>query len=250
MMVLIATMFFSTFLTLANATGSPTPTPAPTPTTTSGADAAATAAARAKAEADALAQQQQKQKASADATLSSTDTSSSRALALSLFVQPPAFTPPMAQVQCASAHVKQEASSGWIILGGYSSANSTTDSSDCTLLNIRNAMVKECKYASAKQVEDLLVQKHLPKFAPNAQAYTKAAGDPGYVDYTPAQCAVLLTPPAPPPLVMLQDLIPPPAPEKPCPLGLIRNSKGVCYKSAPLCTPRQKLVRECRPVKS
>jgi hypothetical protein len=198
----------------AQATGSPAPAPAPTSaapiTSTSDAAAQAAAAALAGARSDAAGgAAEQQQKAAASSALTSADNSTARALALSFFVQPPAFTPPMAQVQCASASVKQEASSTWIVLGGHSSATSTTDASDCTLLNIRNAMVKECKYASAKLVEDLLVQKHLPKFQPTGQAYTKSQDDPGFVDYTPTQCGVLLAPPPPPPpLVSIEPLLP------------------------------------------
>jgi hypothetical protein len=213
----------------------PKPTPAPTPSTstptpislnsatdtnasaTSGAEAGALAGAAASVSGLSATGTGGTGTGTGTGAASLADNSTTRALALSLFAQPPAFTPPMAQVACASASVKQEASSGWIVLGGYSSAKSHTDSADCTLLNIRNAMVKECKYASAKQVEDLLVRKHLPDFRPNDAAYTKTKDDPGFVDYTPTQCAVLLTPPAPVPVLSIEPLMPPkpPKPTKP-----------------------------------
>jgi len=115
-----------------------------------------------------------------NAAPSITDTSSNSSRAWSLFLPPPVWTPPMAPVQCASANIEQGSTSvGW---SAFSTANARTDSSDCTLIQMRNAKVEACQYASAKQIEDLLVSKYLTKYQPSTVAM---------VDYTDKECAAL-----------------------------------------------------------
>lgn len=126
------------------------------------------------------------------ATLQDSSSFWSQSRALGLTFAPGAFTPPMAPVQCASATITQSARG--LGVGLLSRADSKTDSSDCVLINLRNAMVAACKFESAKQVEDLLVQKHLPKFEPSKITYLKDNNDPGFVDYSPTQCALLTSP--------------------------------------------------------
>jgi hypothetical protein len=134
----------------------------------------------------------------------------SQSRALGLTFAPGAFTPPMAPVQCASATITQSARG--LGMGLLSWADSKTDSSDCTLINLRNAMVAACKFESAKQVEDLLVRKHLPDFKPSEVTYLKDKNDPGFVDYSPTQCALLTSPPPKPvePVTLNWIYVPPP----------------------------------------
>jgi hypothetical protein len=103
--------------------------------------------------------------------------------AWSLFAQPPAFTPPMAPIAGCAPVITQEATSGWLILGGLSKATGKTDPTDCTLIALRNAKVEQCQYASAKQIEDLLTAKLLP-------GYTPGPAD-GFTDLKPIACAAL-----------------------------------------------------------
>ena len=168
-----------------------------------------------------------------------TDSSSfwSQSRALGLTFAPGAFTPPMAPVACASATITQSARG--LGMGLLSRADSKTDSSDCTLINLRNAMVAACKFESAKQVEDLLVKKHLPDFKPSEVTYLRDKNDPGMVDYSPTQCALLTNPPpapkepvtlnwiyVPPPVARVEDkptepIVPPDKPKKPNPAKAI-----------------------------
>ncbi len=96
----------------------------------------------------------------------------------------PTFTPPMAPVSCPSAMITQDSIGiGWNFI---SRPTAKTDTSDCTLIQMRNAKVDTCQYASAKQIEDLLVQKHLEKFKPSDVG--------GFVDLNPRECAALKMP--------------------------------------------------------
>lgn len=136
-----------------------------------------------------------------------TDSSSSRAW--SLFLPPPAWTPPMAPVQCPSANIEQGSTS--LLWSGFSNATARTDSSDCTLIQVRNAKVEACQYASAKQIEDLIVSKYLKDYQPSTV---------GMVDYTDKECAALKTAALPKPQPVIYPLAPladkpadPPKPE-------------------------------------
>lgn len=115
-----------------------------------------------------------------DAAPSLTDASSHSSRAWSLFLPPPAWTPPMAPVSCASANIDQSSTS--LVWSGFSNATAKTDSSDCTLIQVRNAKVEACQFASAKQIEDLLVSKYLKGYQPSTV---------GMVDYTDKECAAL-----------------------------------------------------------
>lgn len=195
----------------AFATNSPPPAPAPSPApstsnSTSKAEAAAAAAAAAAARAAASSRATGGRATGGAATVGNVgssshggaadldssidvdapanssliDSSSNKSSAWSLFLPPPVFTPPMAPVQCPSATITQDATS--VVMGVYSNANAKTDTSDCTLIQVRNAKVEACQYASAKQIEDLLVAKHLPAFKATSVVMT---------DYTDQECSVL-----------------------------------------------------------
>lgn len=118
-------------------------------------------------------------------SLNDSDRSSYRSWAIVLPAAP--WMPPMARVECASAQIDQ--SDQQVLWGAWRSAQAHTNTSDCTVIALRNAKVETCQYASAKQVEDLLLARHLPAFA--------ASDSSGYIDLTPTQCAALRAPPAP-----------------------------------------------------
>jgi hypothetical protein len=84
------------------------------------------------------------------------------------------------------------------LIGSY--AEGSTDSSDCTLIQLRNAKVETCQYASAKQIEDLLAQKYLPKYAANGKPFE---------DYNASECALMKAPPPAPTPIVFQEMLPP-----------------------------------------
>lgn len=132
-----------------------------------------------------------------NAAPSITDTSSHSSRAWSLFLPPPAWTPPMAPVSCASANIDQSSTS--LVWSGFSNATAKTDSSDCTLIQVRNAKVEACQYASAKQIEDLIVSKYLKGYQPSTV---------GMVDYTDKECAALKLAALPKPAPVVYPLAP------------------------------------------
>lgn len=91
----------------------------------------------------------------------------------------------MAKIDCPIAHIKQTADAQ--LWSGFSQARAETDPTDCTLIQLRNAKVETCQYATAKQVEDLMLAKHLKDFKPNAGV--------AFTDYNEKDCAVLKAPP-------------------------------------------------------
>ncbi len=162
------------------ATGKPQPPqqPAPPPAMAS-ADAKAQATAQAKAAANASSGS----RSSTGPVSQGVDVGGDVARSWSLFLPPPAFTPPMAPVEGCAAEVTQEA--GAVTLLG-SKASSRSDPSVCHLLTLRNLKVQQCQYASAKQIEDLLVARMLPGFVASPQA--------DYLDLPRTACAMLSTP--------------------------------------------------------
>lgn len=125
----------------------------------------------------------------------------SKSSAWSLFLPPPAWVPPMAPVDCASAMITQD--SKLIAFNAYSEANAKTDTSDCTLIRLRNAKVESCQFGEAKQIEDLVVAKYLKDYKP---------GQVQMPNYSHAECNVLKAPPAPTPIATSAQLLPPAAP--------------------------------------
>lgn len=125
-----------------------------------------------------------------------------------LWVMPaPVFTPPMITISCPQAAVNQEAFAvGWNFL---SYAKSNIDPMECTLIQIRNAKVETCQYASAKQIEDMMVKRRLPDYVPNPVVMD---------DYTPAECKLLLAPPkSVPPVLYI-----PPVQAPVCPAPVVK----------------------------
>jgi hypothetical protein len=133
-----------------------------------------------------------------------------------LWVMPaPVFTPPMITISCPQAAVNQEAFAvGWNFL---SYAKSNIDPMECTLIQIRNAKVETCQYASAKQIEDMMVKRRLPDYVPNAVVMD---------DYTPAECKLLLAPPK----IVPPVLYVPPAQAPICPAPVVKPKSKVVPK--------------------
>lgn len=136
-----------------------------------------------------------------------------------LWVMPaPVFTPPMITISCPQAAVNQEAFAvGWNFL---SYAKSNIDPMECTLIQIRNAKVETCQYASAKQIEDMMVKRRLPDYAPNPVVMD---------DYTPAECRLLLAPPKIIPPVLYVPPVQTPVCPAPAPKAKVKSvPKKVC----------------------
>lgn len=186
----VLTVFF--LVGQVHATGGHTPTPPPavpsnvdvknsaTSGSVSGAKAGATADAVGTGQAEAAAEGG---RASAGGG-SVSDSSSSR-----LYVLPaPIYAPPMAAVSCPNVQVSQKGGSfGWNFISGY---DHSSDTADCTLIQMRNAKVETCQYADAKQIEDQLTLKYLPGF--------KITDDSRFMNLSPSACAAVKAPPAAP----------------------------------------------------
>lgn len=180
-------------LALASAHATNTTPPKPDPNINVNAGAAAGAAAKAGADASS---KSSAAGGAADSLSTATGGSSdasgganSFASDSRFYVLPaPMYAPPMAHVDCPSANVDLKGGSvGWSFASGY---HHVTDSSDCTLIQLRNSKVESCQYASAKQIEDLLTLKYLPAYKPS--------DDARFADLTPAECRMIKTPvPAP-----------------------------------------------------
>jgi hypothetical protein len=185
-MLVIALLFTPTQARANGTPATPTPTPAPTSATANSASTSNGSAKAASGSHSAVGDVSQGLQVGGDSARS-----------WSLFLPPPVFTPPMAPMVGCAPRVTQSA--GSITLLG-SMARSDADPTDCTLMALRNAKVEACQYASAKQVEDLMLAKLLPGYTASVVAF---------VDLTPAACAALKAPPKPEPVV---NLVAPPLP--------------------------------------
>jgi len=148
----------------------------------------------------------------------------------SMWVLPaPVFTPPLPQIaDCPGANVKQMAAAG--LWNGFSYAEASVNTDNCTAIILYNQYVSTCKYHSAQQVLNLLSSKVLPGFEKS---------DVALFDLNKRECDALHAP------IIEQKIeypvIPPAAPAsepqkaKPCPKGQKRNSKGVCFTPKPPC---------------
>lgn len=164
--------------------------------------------------------------------------SQSRALGLSF--APGAFTPPLPAINnpCSPTVTQSARNLG---MGILSRADAKTDPRICHIVERRNNAWRECRYATAKQIDDLLMAEMLPGFTPPAETYLKDNNDPGFVDFSPQHCALLTNPPpkpaepvtlnwiyVPPPVARTEEPAPPPAaavppakPRKPAPVKSI-----------------------------
>lgn len=104
--------------------------------------------------------------------------------AWSVVLPPLASTPPMAPIQGCAPEITQSAVG--FFFGIFSDAKARTDPTDCTLIALRNTKFEQCQFASAKQIEDLMLLKKLPDFKPSPAAF---------VDYDQAACARIKNPP-------------------------------------------------------
>lgn len=177
---------------------------------------------------------------SAPSEASITDQSRVDSSAWSLFLPPPAWVPPMAPVDCASAMITQD--SKLIAFNAYSEANAKTDTSDCTLIRLRNAKVESCQYGEAKQIEDLVVAKYLKDYRPGAVQMP---------NYSHAECNVLKAPPAPTPIATPAQLLPPAAPASSAPVPVpaaVKPAPKKVAKTKPAATPAPATCTEGAPL--
>mgnify|MGYP000261116207 CR=1 FL=1 len=162
---------------------------------------------------------------SAPAAASVADQSHVDSSAWSLFLPPPAWVPPMAPVDCASAMITQD--SELVAWNAYSRAAAKTDTSDCTLIRLRNAKVESCQYGEAKQIEDLVVAKYLKDYQP---------GPVKMPNYSHDECKVLKAPPPPPTPITYALPLPPVAPASAPPAAAKPAPKKVAAKK-PVASP-------------
>lgn len=169
----------------ALATNNPPPAAVPAPAAT----ATSRAAAGAKADADAAA----RARSSAGGATVSGDTGDTTLAILPALVHTPPL-PLLPATSCISTH--QE--SLGVAFGLVSHAVADQSSDNCVAIILYNAAVSTCRYASARQIADLLTVKVLPGFqAPRTPL----------ADLTPEQCEVVKTPP---PVVAVRSFIDPP----------------------------------------
>lgn len=164
--------------------------------------------------------------------------SETRVRALGLSFAPGAFTPPMAAIPCGGTVVEQSATG--VGFGAFSRADSKADGSDCTMINVRNAKVEACQYASAKQIEDLVVAKRLPGYVPTPNTFRDLSTEECIALKNPAPAAANVSQPAvETPKHLVTEAVVDPAPvvgPKPRPAGTpcarpngIRKADGLCY---------------------
>lgn len=119
------------------------------------------------------------------------DTSSSSFRSYALALPSPVFTPPLPLSSCPQANVDQMAVAAG--LGLFSYAKGTVNTDNCTAIIIYNAMLEQCKFASAQRVLNALSARVVPGFV----------ADPiSWIDLTPTECValkkpVIVLPPAP-----------------------------------------------------
>lgn len=98
----------------------------------------------------------------------------------------PVFTPPMPLSSCPSANVQQDAVA--VGFNFFSKASGSINTDNCTAIIIYNAMLVQCKFASAERLLNDLTLKVLPNFKPE---------DATSMDLTRAECGALNAPAAP-----------------------------------------------------
>lgn len=145
------------------------------------------------------------------ATLQDSSSFWSQSRALGLTFAPGAFTPPLPAINNPCSPTVTQSARG-LGMGILSRADAKTDPRICHIVERRNNAWRECRYATAKQIDDLLMVEMLPGFKPPAETYLKDNNDPGFVDFSPQHCALLTTPPPKPPEPVGLNLIyvPPP----------------------------------------
>ena len=166
LMTIIAMIFFTV---PAFATTGKRPVPIADPSAQASADASAGAQSRA-----------------GDNSVSVTNGTSGASDHDNFYVLPaPMFAPQLPAINSPCTNSGQEGFSfGWSFLSRYT-AQSSTD--NCIALEMYNAAVKSCRYATAGQIMDLLTTKTLAGF----QAPKRAE----LIDLTPTECAALTAPP-------------------------------------------------------
>lgn len=173
----------------ANATGTPAPVPTPQPSANQTQSATATSTSKASVQTGA-----RSESAAAGGSATGGSVSGDTALSvagdssdyksLGLVLPAPASTPALPAMPTCDALTTQTAFA--FGFGLFSTAEAKADPADCTLLKLRYIKELQCQYASAKQIEDLMLAKLLPGYQP-----TQNMG----IDHTQAGCAALMNPP-------------------------------------------------------
>lgn len=132
-----------------------------------------------------------------------TDNSSSSFRALALSLPAAAFTPPLPMGDGNCTNTEQDAGAGGWNFASYASAKQSTD--NCVAIKLHDAYLRECQYASAKQIKDRLAAKVLPGFTPSARVA---------LDLTERECRDLQAPVLPPPAPA--NVVYQPAPVRAC----------------------------------
>lgn len=101
--------------------------------------------------------------AGSDVKVDSSDNSMYNTRSWSLGLPPIAYTPPM-QVVPGCTYAQQGQSATGVLFGVFSHADSKYDTSDCFLIDRRNSLVQQCQYASARDIDNLLIAKYLSKY--------------------------------------------------------------------------------------
>lgn len=189
--VCIVLTLLASFALRAEAVVPPSSPPATVPPVSSDSSSAASAGSVAGAAAGASSDQKQGQgqgqrqgQTATGGTL--TDSSSFRS---NFYALPaPAYTPPMAKVDCPAPRIENDAVSiGW---GLFSAARGRTTSDDCVLLTLSNAYIEQCQYLRAQEVRDAMVAIKLP-------GVTLSKGDERLINLSSEKCKALSMPPAP-----------------------------------------------------
>lgn len=219
----------------ANATGyPPAPDPKPATTQTSTSKATAGAVAGAKAGANAKGGAAQAKGGSADAA-SDNDTSiggdHNKSDFLAIALPAPVFVAPLPVLPattCAEAFGRAHAL-GWNFA---SEGENGINPDKCIAIEIYNAHVKGCRYASAKQVLDLLTVKILAGFKPVDQTL---------LDLSAIECTALNAPPKAAPASYF--LLPPEEKKAPAVRRVVAAGDDPCNSpTAKSCTAKRKLI--------
>jgi hypothetical protein len=92
-----------------------------------------------------------------------TDNSRFDARMYSLGLPPIAHNAPMEAVPGCS-FVQQKQTTIGVLAGAFSYAGASADPSDCLLIDRRNALVEQCQYAQARDIDNLMVAKYLGEY--------------------------------------------------------------------------------------
>lgn len=145
-----------------------------------------------------------------------------------LYVLPsPMFAPQLPAINSPCTNTSQEGMSiGFSAFSGYRGGSNTDN---CVAIEMYNAAVKSCRYATAGQIMDLLTVRVLAGFQPPKRAEL--------LDLTPSECELLKQPPKPAPVALSLIL---PEPPKPAPVVQPEPPAKAQLVAAPVVKPKAK----------